>query len=477
MRPAAIIPVDQIPQNTAGKTDRVAIDALPIPLISPQVPDDGDLTDFEQTLRQLWQQALPKELTKLHSINSQSDFFHVGGTSLALVGLQALIKDQFGVSMALYQLFKASTLREMAAKIQDASRPALQNGVDWNTDVELESDLLATLDPSGAHATPSGVRVVALTGATGFLGREILRGLIGDENVMAIHCLAVRKASSELPEIFAHPKVHLYPGDLGDPRLGLSKSDAESIFADADVVIHNGADVSFMKTYQTLKSINVASTKELVKLSLPRRIPFHFVSSAGVVRLASQESFGEMSIAPYPPPSPPTDGYIAAKWVSEVYLERINHKFGLPVWIHRPSSITGTHAPELDLMGNVIRYTKETRKVPDSTSWAGVFDLISVESVASQLLEAVHQSGKTELSTDSVRYLYESGEITIGRDEIMPLMESGTGQEFQMVPLDEWVTLAEQAGMSPLLGEYLRSVGDGQVLLPKLIKMNAVAGE
>jgi hybrid polyketide synthase/nonribosomal peptide synthetase ACE1 len=477
MRPAAIIPIGQIPQNTSGKIDRVAIDALPIPLISSQVPDEGNLTAFEQTLRQLWQRALPRELTKVHSIDSQSDFFHVGGTSLALVNLQALIKDHLDVSMAFYQLFEASTLRGMAARIQDASRPALQTDVDWNSEAELESDLSATLNPSGAHNIPSGVRVVALTGATGFLGKEILRGLIEDEKVVAVHCLAVRKAISELPDIFTHPKVHLHSGDLGASRLGLSESDAGSIFSRADIVIHNGADVSFMKTYQTLKLINVASTKELVKLTLPRRIPFHFVSSAGVARLASQESFGEMSVASYPPPSPPTDGYIAAKWVSEVYLEQVSHKFGLPVWIHRPSSITGADAPELDLMGNVIRYTKETRKVLDSTSWSGVFDLISVESVASQLLEAVHQSGKAEQSTGSVRYLYESGEITIGRDEIMPLMESGTGQEFQMVPLDEWVTSAEQAGMSRLLGEYLRSISDGQVLLPKLIKSNAIAEE
>ncbi|KAJ5142438.1 Acyl transferase/acyl hydrolase/lysophospholipase [Penicillium bovifimosum] len=477
MRPAAIIPIDQIPQNTSGKTDRVAVDALPIPLISSQVPDEGSLTAFEHTLRQLWQRALPRELTKFHSIDSQSDFFHVGGTSVALVSLQALIKDHLDVSMALYQLFEASTLRGMAASIQDASRPAIQSDIDWNTEVELESDLPSMLNPSGAHIIPSGVRVVALTGATGFLGKEILRGLIQDENVVAIHCLAVRKASSELPEMFAHPKIHLHSGDLGDARLGLSESDAGSIFSCADIVIHNGADVSFMKTYQTLKLINVASTKELVKLALPRRIPFHFVSSAGVARLASQESFGEVSIASYPPPSSPTDGYIAAKWVSEVYLERVSHKFGLPVWIHRPSSITGADAPDLDLMGNVIRYTKETLKVLDPTSWSGVFDLISVESVASQLLEAVHQSGKAELATDSVRYLYESGEITIGRDEIMPLMELGTGQEFQIVPLDEWVSLAEQAGMSRLLGEYLRSVSDGQVLLPKLIKSNAVAEE
>jgi hybrid polyketide synthase/nonribosomal peptide synthetase ACE1 len=157
--------------------------------------------------------------------------------------------------------------------------------------------------------------------------------------------------------------------------------------------------------------------------------------------------------------------------VSEVYLEHVNRQFGLPVWIHRPSSITGTDAPELDLMGNVMRFIKETQKVPDSSLWSGGFDLISVQSAASQLLEVVHQSGTTEAG-ETVTYLYESGEMKIGRDEVMPLMESGTGQQFQIVSLGEWVDAAEQAGMSVLLGEYLRRAPGGQVLLPRLIKSN-----
>ncbi|OQE15068.1 hypothetical protein PENFLA_c034G04575 [Penicillium flavigenum] len=469
MKPAAIIPVESIPQNTSGKTDRVAVSSLPIPLVSSQLPDHSTLTAFEKSLRQLWQQALPQELKSFHSIDSQSDFFHVGGSSLALVNLQALIKENFGVSMALYQLFEASSLRGMAARIQDISGAALEHAVNWDTEVEVASNLASSLDYGGTHIVASGVTTVVLTGATGFLGKEILRGLLEDEKVSSVHCLAVRRRSSGLPELFSHPKVHLHYGDLGAPRLGLSESETRSIFSCADIVVHNGADVSFMKTYQTLKLINVASTKELVKLALPRRIPFHFVSSAGVARLAAQESFGEVSVSPYPPPSRPTDGYIAAKWVSEVYLERVNRQFGLPVWIHRPSSITGTDAPELDLMGNVMRFIKEIQKVPDSSLWSGGFDLISVQSAASQLLEVVHRSGTTEAG-ETVTYLYESGEMKIGRDEVMPLMESGSGQQFQIVSLGEWVDAAEQAGMSVLLGEYLRRAPEGQVLLPRLIK-------
>ncbi|KAJ6080912.1 hypothetical protein N7499_005786 [Penicillium canescens] len=472
MRPAAIIPIETIPQSTSGKTDRAAVSLLPIPSVASKHVNDDTLKESEQSLRQLWKQALPRELVSYHSIEAKSDFFHVGGTSLALVDLQALIKDRLGVSMALHQLFESSTLRDMAASIEDLSYPGQELEVDWKTEVEIDPSLALCLSGGGTHIIPSGVRVVVLTGATGFLGKELLRLLLNDTDVISIHCLAVRKESSELPEIFSHPKVHLHRGNLGASRLGLSDSDASSIFSCADIVIHNGADVSFMKSYQTLKLINVASTKELVKLALPRRIPFHFVSTAGVARLAGQESFGESSVASFPPPSSPNDGYVAAKWVSEVYLENIQRQFGLPVWIHRPSSITGTDAPELDLMGNVMQYIKETGKVPDSSSWSGVFDLISVESVASQLLEAVHESSLSH--SQAVKYLYESGEMQLGQEDIMPLMELGTGQEFQTVTIEDWVAYAEQAGMSRLLAAYLRTASDGQVFLPKLVKSTDV---
>jgi hybrid polyketide synthase/nonribosomal peptide synthetase ACE1 len=252
--------------------------------------------------------------------------------------------------------------------------------------------------------------------------------------------------------------------------LGLSDSDASSIFQSAEIVIHNGADVSFMKSYQSLKLTNVASTAELVKLALPRRIPFHFISTASVTRFASTDSFGEVSVASFPPPTIPEDGYATGKWVCEVFLERVCQSWGLPMWIHRPSSVTGSDAPELDLMSNVLRYCHATKKIPASEAWSGVFDFISVESVAAQIIEILHASGATPTTGDGARFLYQSGEIQVGQHEVQSMLEAGAGEQFEIVSLMEWVDAAEAAGMNALLGEYLRQAADGQILLPRLLK-------
>ncbi|KAJ5703384.1 hypothetical protein N7493_011773 [Penicillium malachiteum] len=470
MIPAAVIPIDFIPQNTSGKVDRFAVGDFQI----PQLPSNDEFVEnigpLEDMLREIWQDTIPRDIASYHSIHSQSEYFHSGGSSLSLVNLQSLVKERLGVSVSLPQLFEASTLQGMASLIRNQLPEDSGTAIDW--DEEVESLLASSRSNalwSNTDNKPSGAAVVVLTGATGFIGKEVLQNLLDDDLVQTVHCVAVRKPRSQLPEIFSHPKVHVYEGNLGSPQLGLSNKNATLIFSRADVIIHNGADVSFMKTYQSLKLTNVASTKELVKLALPRRIPFHFVSSASVTRLASQESFGETSLADFPPPQVPDDGYMEAKWVCEVYLERTSQQFGLPVWIHRPSSVQGNNAPELDLMSNVMRYCQETKKIPDTSSWPGGFDLITVESVASQILEAVHLSGSTE-GKKGVHFRYESGEIELGQEEVKDLMESGTGEEFEVVSVSEWVDLAEKAGMSPLLGMYLRKAKDGQVLLPRLIK-------
>ena len=467
MRPAAIIPIDCLPQNTSSKVDRFAVGQLPI----PQLPSDDtsieSLGPLEESLRELWQETIPREIASQNSIHLKSEYFHSGGTSLSLVNLQALMKERLGVSIALPRLFESSTLQSMASLIRDATPNESEMSVNWEDEIR---NLLAAsecdLTSIDRQHKPSGSGTVVLTGATGFIGKEILQTLIDNENVHTVHCLAVRTPKN-LPEIFADPKVHAHEGNLGAVQLGLSDADAASIFNQADVIIHNGADVSFMKTYQSLKLTNVASTRELVKLATPRRIPFHFVSSATVTRLACQESFGEESLAAFPPPQVPDDGYMAAKWVCEVYLERVSEKFDIPVWIHRPSSVQGANAPELDLMSNMMRYCQETKKIPDTRSWPGGFDLVTVESVATQIVEAIHSAGS---SANGVHFRYESGEIELGQNDVQTVMETGTGEQIEIVSVSEWVDLAEKAGMSPLLGMYLRKAKDGQVLLPKLIK-------
>lgn len=58
--------------------------------------------------------------------------------------------------------------------------------------------------------------------------------------------------------------------------LGLSLQQANDIFTQADLVIHNGADTLHLRYFKDLRKSNVGSTQTLVRLCLPRRIPIHY---------------------------------------------------------------------------------------------------------------------------------------------------------------------------------------------------------
>lgn len=474
MRPAMIIPLDTMPVNSSNKLDRLTIDALSLPQ-AQQKHTTLTLTPIEASIRDIWNEVLPEDIANRYEINSESDFFHAGGSSLLLVSLQGLLKNRYNVSLPLHRLFESSTLGAMAVLVEHGSPAPKDNQIDWEEEATLAPDLEQPQASQSVVESTGLPSVVVLTGASGFVGKAVLERLVQDDNIKTIYCIAVRKDLDQLPPIFSSSKVQVRRGDLADERVGLSEADATAIFDEADVVLHNGADVSFMKTYRTLKRTNVNSTKELVRLSLPRRIPFHFISSASVTQLSSLDEFGEVSVAPYPPPSNTQDGYTAAKWVCERYLEKIAENFGLPIWIHRPSSITGEGASDLDLMGNLMKYVELLESVPQSTSWNGYFDFISVTSVASEIVHAVRSSGagRRTVAGSTVSYLYESGEIVYPLSIMKELSDQmGDGGPVETVPLEEWVDRAEKLGLNPMLAAYLRSANEtaGLLAFPRLVK-------
>ncbi|TLD18611.1 hypothetical protein PspLS_10350 [Pyricularia sp. CBS 133598] len=488
MRPAAILPVDKFPTNASGKVDRIAIKNLHL----PQTQDfdrksaanrDAHLTDTEARLVQLWTRVITKDVISQYQITNESNFFHVGGTSILLVQLRSEIESTFGTRPTLFQLFEAGTLASMAALIaplSSNSSPPSQSPkeqvtstieTDWEAETRISPDLVNVRGESNHFGNPT---VIVLTGATGFLGRAILTRLLQDSVVERIHCLAVRGDPQN--DLFRSPKVVVHRGDLAARNFGMPIKELSDVFSETHAVIHNGADVSFMKTYATLKPANFDSTKQLVRLCLPRRISFHYISSASIVQLTQKEVWGLESVQDYPPiSSRNASGYVASKWASERYLEKISDKCDLPIWIHRPSSIKNTEAaaagqPGGDLISNLMHYSRELKSIPEVCSWNGWLDFVTVETTASEIVDEVYKDFSWP---GHVCYLYQSG------DEIIPLADLGStlqreaGCDFEVLKMDEWVARAQAKGMNELLGDYLCASANAPVTLTMLQKGEA----
>src|SRR5690606_31287234 len=98
--------------------------------------------------------------------------------------------------------------------------------------------------------------VVLLTGATGLLGRYLLRDLLargqqiavvvrGNERMSADARVAALMAAWEQRGFASLPAPKVLTGDITSPTLGLSDEDKAWVAEHCDMVLHNAASLSF----------------------------------------------------------------------------------------------------------------------------------------------------------------------------------------------------------------------------------------
>ena len=197
-----------------------------------------------------------------------------------------------------------------------------------------------------------------LTGATGFLGPFLLNSLIGQTS-QTIHALvratdpahgldrivaSLRRAQLWSPALEAEvrARVRVVCGDLAEPHLGVGEAEFGRLAESVDAVVHNGALVNYVRTYDALRPANVEGTRELLRLAMTdHRKTFHLVSSTFIYGWSTEPVVGEwdantrMSGLDF--------GYSQTKWVAEQLVLAAQRK-GLDVRIYRPSLISPTRA-------------------------------------------------------------------------------------------------------------------------------------
>lgn len=355
--------------------------------------------------------------------------------------------------------------------------------IDWEAEARPPADLAdipRVLD--SPPVTPPNV--IVLTGVSGLLGHNLLDYLLENTSAKKIICIAVRRLASRLhkKELPRHPRVIYHEGDLAQPLLGLSAQVAANIFAEADVVIHNGADTSHLKYFSDLRASNVDSTVALARLCLPRRIPIHYVSSVGVAVLYNKPAFPEVSVTGPGSLRPAADGsfgYMCSKWTSERFLEQVHDLYGLPVCIHRPSTIiregedATTARAELDWVNALLHYSRQIEAVPRVEYNRGALDLVYVRSACADVVR--HILDDREVARKEVTYVHEVGDIVIPMDRLQDIgLEQG--RVFDVLPIDEWMAKAVAAGLHPAVAALIEMIDTpGAPDYPRLLKASATS--
>ncbi|KAI0865811.1 hypothetical protein F4860DRAFT_509690 [Xylaria cubensis] len=139
---------DRMPTTASSKLDRAAIAALPVRLAGDTLRVSRPLTTMELRVKVIWSEVLVSGLTHADSINAESDFFHVGGTSMLLIEV-------------------SSTLRAMAKLVEqnmETTDDILMEqylGSEWGGHIQYEKlsieELAARAEKEGLHAAVATV--------------------------------------------------------------------------------------------------------------------------------------------------------------------------------------------------------------------------------------------------------------------------------------------------------------------------------
>lgn len=458
MKPSRLEILERLPRTPNGKIDRRSLSNLPLSSMADPDAEITVLTKTESTLKNIWVDCLPSPM-QVSFVRKDTDFFNVGGNSMLLVGVQARIKRKFGITVPLFKLFQASTVANMAAEIDAAASPE-STAINWDLTTSLDKSLVeqTQIVQKSKPVSDSGIEVL-LTGATGFLGGCILQELVADDRVAVIHCVAIRvsKNSNSRALALESPKIVKHYGDLAAPRLGLSEELYNDLSHSTDRIVHNGADVSFLKAYSSLEKTNLGSTKELARLAAIRKIPFHFVSTAGVAQFVEGDELPEVFISAHKPPTDGSGGYAASKWASESYLEQCSKQLDVPVWIHRPSNILGAGAENVNMTASVIEYSLRVGAVPETPNLHGYMQFIDVDKVGQGLVDSLFSS------QEGAKVIHHCSDEKVQVGNLRGYLEKKYNRKLASMGLAEWVQAAETAGLAPayatMMTEVLQNAG------------------
>ncbi|KAI1073512.1 putative polyketide synthase [Whalleya microplaca] len=379
------------------------------------------------------------------------------------------------------ELSPSKDISSMLATPLGTSGPA-DSLIDWRSESRPPADMAEVIpDPSlnQVHFPP---RVIVLTGSTGLLGHHLLSHILSQPTVEKIICLAVRSLASRLQQgrLPEDHRIVYHEGDLAQPLLGLSEDEAESTFADADVVIHNGADTSHLKHYIDLRAANVGSTIALARLCLRRHIPLHYVSSAGLGIFHENcrtEGFpaGPINLAHGKTPDG-SFGYACSKLTCEMFLEQMSEKHRMRVFIHRPSTIVregddavGLEA-ERDWVNALMTYVKKSKAAPKAKGNLGALDLVSVRSVCEGIIGRAFNSNGSNNNEEGVTYIHEVGDKVVPLDKLQDLGLQEQGEPYTVLPWEEWMTTAISAGLHPGVAALIDSMDESAEQYPKILK-------
>lgn len=179
----------------------------------------------------------------------------------------------------------------------------------------------------------SGRDTILLTGASGVVGRAVLRELPAGSALGMVHGTAI-----------GAPGVEPVTGDLSLPRFGLDQRDYDALARRVTAVVHSGALTEWGRPAADYRAINIEGTRHVIDFARLAGAPVHYISTSFVAALGSA--------APRPPrPENIVLGYITSKKAAEELLA----DSGVPHVVYRPTNLIGDSRTGETSKGQIVQ--------------------------------------------------------------------------------------------------------------------------
>ncbi|KAH8653268.1 putative nonribosomal peptide synthase [Tricladium varicosporioides] len=429
MIPNELLVLIEMPQSASMKLDRALINEW-ISNLEAIRSDTPSIRQVQQSDRLATHESTAREIANEYArivagndeycrkTFEELDFnLQSGGIdSVQIMSLAAFLNRRYKVQVPMAEILSSKSTIRTIASIVDTNKFHLPHLKKQSPDPTLEDEVNIQLK-SISHTlqqdyVTSKVERVFLTGASGFLGLEILRQLLtrsncdifvlgrgSSEKDIRARLIEMATAAGWWQATF-HSKLHVWQGDLSKVHLGLSNVHWQILrgksSSSIDAIIHNGAKVHYNLDYDSVKSTNVSSTVELLKAVSGRETPLHsFVFVSG----GQQLSFDSKDDAKYTSKAANGCGYARSKVVSELIIERFSKQEGRKskvrhIRVVKPGYIIGDSqrgvANKADFIWRLIAASIEIGcyNEQDEDSWLFVAD---VTRVSHQVLRSVFE--------------------------------------------------------------------------------------
>lgn len=311
MIPDAFIRIKKLPLTRNGKLDRKS-------LPKPKFINKDNYVHPKNKQEKLICETFANILS-LKKIGANDDFFLLGGNSILAIKLASILQANFNVKVA--DIFDLRTPRRLAERslfgkdflqhkleqIKTAYRKKQDSNNCTNANKKREQELDTYIKSIEGQSKldislKKPIHNVLLTGATGYLGCNILNQLLTQTNyniyllVRAIsRAVAIDRVSKKYQFYFEEAlddsvdkRIFIFTSDIEQKNLGLSPEEYHNLTTKIDSVIHAAALVKHYGEYNKFYSANVIATINLLEFSKETSLKdFHYISTTGVLKCMS----------------------------------------------------------------------------------------------------------------------------------------------------------------------------------------------